>query len=99
ASLVDLDAGVGDPGLDHALLGEQPPERGAPLHPIAQKVERTLGGADGAHAVVDATGSEAGLGHREPATLLAEEVGPRHPHAVEDQLAVSFTVLEAEHRQ
>ena len=52
-----------------------------------------------AHAVVDAAGAEPGLGDREAAALLAEQVGRRHPDVVEGDLAVAVLVLPAEHRQ
>ena len=54
AGLVDLDPGVGDPLPDHALLGQRAPERGALVGALAHQLERPLGGADRAHAVVDA---------------------------------------------
>src|SRR5581483_8916069 len=93
AGLVDVDAGVRDPRLDHALFGERLAEGGARLRAAAQHVEGALGGADGAHAVMDAARTEAGLRHREPAALLTEDVRLRYAHVLEEQLAVTFRVL------
>ena len=81
--LLDLDAAVGDPLLDHALLGEALAERDPALDPTAHQLEGPFGDPDAAHAVVDATGAEPGLRHGEPAALLAEQVGDRHPDVVE----------------
>ena len=56
---------VGDPLLDHALLGQRLAERHPLGDPAAHQLERPLGRADAAHAVVDAAGAEAGLGDGE----------------------------------
>ena len=61
------------------------------------QLERPLGHADGAHAVVDAAGAEAGLGDGEAAALLAEEVVGRHPDVLVDDLGVAAAVVVAEH--
>ena len=63
-----------------------------------QQVERTLGGTDRAHAVVDAAGAEAHLADLEPAPLAQEHVRPRHAHVVEAQVHVPVgRVVLAEH--
>ena len=62
--------------LDDALVGERLAERDALLRARAHQLERPLGHADRAHAVVDAAGAEAGLRDREAAALLAEQVRP-----------------------
>ena len=99
AGLLDLDAGVGDPLLDHALLGQRLAEGDPARHPPAHQLEGPLGHADAAHAVVDAARAEAGLGDGEAAALLAEQVGDGHPHVVEADLAVALRSVVAEHRQ
>src|SRR5437763_1133012 len=71
--LVDVDAGVGHPGLDHALLGQWLAERAAGVGPLAHELQRPFGGADRPHAVVDAARAEAGLGDGEAAAFLAEQ--------------------------
>jgi hypothetical protein len=43
--------------------------------------------------VVDAARAEPGLGDREPAALLAEQVGRRHATSVEDDLAWPVLVV------
>ena len=92
ASLLDLDPRLGDPLADDALLGERLAERGALVGAPAHQLERALGDADRAHAVVDPARAEARLGDREAAALLAEQVRPRDPHVLEDDLAVALGV-------
>ena len=77
--LLDPHPRLGDPLADHALAGQRLAER-HPLHGApAHHLDRALGDADGAHAVVDPAGAEAGLGDREPVALLADEVRGRAP--------------------
>ena len=61
--------------------------------------QRPLRRAQRPHAVVDPAGAEPGLGRGEPAALLAEHVGHRHPDAVEAHLRVPVLVVPAQHRQ
>ena len=97
--LVDLVAGPRDLLAHHALLGQRLAERDPLLHPVDHQRQRPLGRAERAHAVVDAARAEPRLGDREPGALLAEQVRHRHPHVVEDDLAVPVLVLPAEHRR
>ena len=87
--LLDPDPRLGDPVLDHALLGERAAERGPLRDPPAQQFQRPLGATDQPHAVVDPARAEPGLGDGEPAALLADEVGGRHPDPVEHHLGVA----------
>ena len=98
ARLFDRDARLGDALLDHALVGEGLAERDPLLRPLAHELERLLGHADGAHAVVDAAGAEAGLRDREPAALLAEQELRRDAHVLEERLAVAAAVRRARTR-
>src|SRR6267154_1627196 len=86
--LLDPDPRLGDPVLDHALLGERPPERGPARDPLAQQFERPLGSTDHPHAVVDPARAEPGLGDGEPAALLVGQVGGGHSHVGEADLGV-----------
>ena len=70
-------------------------ERDAHLRALAHELERPLGHADGAHAVVDAARAEPGLRDREAAALLAEEVLRRDAHVLEQRLAVATAVRRA----
>ena len=89
AGHVDLDARLGDPVLDQALLGDERAEGGALERPAHHEFEGPLGDADGAHAVVDASRAEAGLGDGESAALLTEQVVGRHAHVLVDDLRVA----------
>ena len=53
------------------------------LHPVDHQRHRPLGHADRAHAVVDAARAQPGLGDREAAALLAQQIRHRHPDVVE----------------
>ena len=68
-------------------------------HPVAHQLEGPLGGADGAHAVMDPPGAEAGLGDGEAASLLAQEVGLGHTNVVVADLGVALRIGVAEDRQ
>ena len=57
-----------------ALLGEPLAERGPRHRALAHQLQRPLGAADRAHAVVDPAGPEAGLGDHEATALLADQV-------------------------
>src|SRR5581483_2045765 len=96
AGLVDGDAGVGHPGLHHALVGQGLAEGAAGVGPSAHELQRPFGGADRPHAVVDAARAEAGLGDGEAAALLAEEVGHRDAHVLQRHLHVALGVVVAE---
>ena len=59
---------------------------------------RPLGGADRAHAVVDAARAEAVLGDHEAGAALAEQVGGRHAAVLVADLAVAGAAVVAHHR-
>jgi hypothetical protein len=61
AGHVDLDAGLGDPVLDEPLVRHERAEGGPLERALHHELERPLGHADRAHAVVDAPGPEACL--------------------------------------
>ena len=89
ARLLDLDARARDCIHDHALLGERLAEGGPVLGARANRLERALGDADQAHAVMDAPGAEAPLGDLEAAALAEDHVLGRHPHVLEVDLEVT----------
>ena len=97
AGLLDLHAGLRDAFAHDTLVGERLPERDARLRAHAHELERPLREPDGAHAVVDAAGAEAGLRDREAAAFLAEEVLLRYPHVLPNGLAVTATFGVPEH--
>ena len=98
ARLVDLHPALGDEVLDELLVGELAAERlarrGAPAHHL----DRPLGGADRAHAVVDAAGAEAVLGDHEAGLARAEQVGLGHSAVLVEDLAVAGAAVVAHHR-
>ena len=97
--LLDLHARLGDALADHTLVGERLPECDPHLRAHAHQVERSFGEADGAHAVVDATGPEARLHDREAAAFLAEEVLLGDADVVPQRLAVAAALGVAEDGQ
>src|ERR671930_1083 len=54
--LLDLDPRLGDPALDHPVVDDRLPERGARSRALAHHLERALGHPDRAHRMVDAPG-------------------------------------------
>ena len=86
---VDRDPQLGDALAVAPEVGERLAEGGAIAAPADHQREGTLGGTDGAHAVVYASRSEPPLGDREALAELADQMMPRHPHLVELDLAVS----------
>ena len=66
----------------------------------AHHLQRPLGQPDRAHAVMDAPRPEPALRDLEAAPLAEQHVRRRHPHVLEQHLAVAVRrVVEAEHRQ
>ena len=65
----------------------------------AHELERVLGGADRAHAVVDAAGAEARLGDHEAVALACDQGGGGDAGALEDDFGVALLVDEAELKQ
>ena len=70
AGLVGLHPRLGDEVLDELLVGELAAERLALVGAVAHHLDRALGGADRAHAVVDPPGPEPVLGDHEPGAAL-----------------------------
>jgi Enoyl-(Acyl carrier protein) reductase len=75
--LFDLQPGLGDLMLRDALVGQRPAEGQPGLGALGEQRQGALGGAEGAHAVVDTAGAEADRGGGDPAALLADDVGDR----------------------
>ena len=97
---LDLDARLGDPVLDVGVLGDRLAERHPLQRALAQQVQRALGHADRAHAVVDAPGPEAGLADHEPVALTGQQrVAPGTRTSSNSDLGVALAVLVAEDRQ
>jgi hypothetical protein len=97
---LDVDARLGDALLPHRLLADALAEGHARLQALDHLLQRHLGRADGAHAVVDAARPEAPLGDLEAAALAEQHVAGRHAHVLEHHLGVAVRrVVEAEHRQ
>ena len=97
--LFDLDSALGDALLHHVVVGQMLPERDALLGSHAHQLEGPLGHADGTHAVMDAAGTEAGLGDREPAAFLTEEVLGGKPDVLVQRLAMAAARVVVQHRQ
>ena len=97
---VDLDARLGDPFAPDALLGNLFAEGDPAVKSFAHQLQRALGDADGAHAVVDAARPEPALGDFEAAPFAQQQIRRRHPHVVEQNFAMAVRgVVVAEHRQ
>jgi len=72
--LIDLDAARREALDHHALLGERLAERRPLVQPPAHQLQRPLRESHCAHAMVDATGSEASLRDLEALALAEEDV-------------------------
>ena len=67
---------------------------------LAHQLERALGAADRAHAVMDAARAEAALGDLEAAAFAQQDVRDRHPHVLEHHFHVAVRrIVVAEHRE
>src|SRR6185437_10519522 len=82
-----------DPVADHALLGQRLAEGGARVRPGAYQLDGPLREADRAHAVVDPARAEPRLRDREPAALVADQVGRGHPDVAEHNLGVAAVLV------
>ena len=71
------------------MLAEGAAESRAARHPLAGQLQRALGGADQAHAVVHATRAQPPLGDFEAATLTQQDILQRHAHVPELDFRVS----------
>ena len=98
--LVDHAARFGDALVPDRLFGQRLAERDARLQAVDHHLQRALGRADRAHAVVDAPRPEPALRDLEAAALAEQDVLDRHAHVVEQHLHVAVRrVVVAEHRQ
>ena len=95
--LLDLDPGLRDLLAHHALVGQRAAEGDPILGPLHQQRQGALGRAEGPHAVVNPPRAEPGLGGREAAALLTDDVRDRHADAGERDLGVAVLVVVAEH--
>ena len=78
-----IDARLGDALLRHRALGDRLAESDARERPLAHQLERALGRADRAHAVVDAAGPEPALRDLEAAPFAEQDVGDRYADVLE----------------
>ena len=99
AGLVDRDPGLRDVLLDRSLLDERLAERHAVLRAGDHERERPLRRAQCAHAVVDAAGTQPGLGQGEAGALLTQQVRGRDADVLEDDLGVPVLVVLTHDRQ
>ena len=98
ARLLDHAARFGDPLLPHGLARDLGAERDAAGQPLHHQLERALGEADEAHAVVDAAGTEPSLRDLEAAPFALQHVGRGHAHVGEIDLHVPVRrVVGVEH--
>ncbi|MDT4883526.1 hypothetical protein FQZ97_1195760 [compost metagenome] len=80
AGLLDLDARLGDPVADIGVLMQIPAECLALLAALDHQLQRQLGHADGAHAVMNTPWAKTRLGHHETRALLTQQTAQRYPH-------------------
>ena len=88
--LVDLHPGKGDPFGDGAMLMQFLAEGFALPSAFAHELQGKFALADGAHAVMNTSGAETGLGKSKAFALLAEEVADGYPDIIEHHLAMAF---------
>ena len=97
---LDVGARLGDALFPDRMLGDVLAEGFAAHQPPAHLLQRHLGRADGAHAVVDAAGTQARLADLEAAAFAEQQVLDRHAHVLQQHLGVAVRrVVVAEHRQ
>src|SRR5574338_387083 len=65
-------------------------ERASLQASVNHHFQSKLGGTDRSHAVVNTPGTETRLGQGEATAFLTEQIGYRHAHIPEDDLAVAF---------
>jgi len=100
ACLVDEDARLCDAFARDPLFGQRAAEGGALRGAAAHVLQRALGAADHAHAVVDAPGAQAALRNLETAPLAEQDVARRHAHVGECHFGMAVRrIVVAEHRQ
>ena len=98
AGHVDLAAGFGNALLRHGLLGHGLAKGYAAAGALAHQLQRALGQANEAHAVVDAPGAQAPLGDLEATAFAQQDVGDGHAHVFKRHLHMAVGgVVVAEH--
>ena len=86
---LDLHAALGDDVVVGAELGQRLAERLAGQRAPAHQLQRPLGLADGAHAVVDAARPQSTLRHLEAAAATEDQVVIGHSHVLEADMHVA----------
>ncbi len=95
---LDVGAGFGDALFPDRLLDDLLAERSARRQPPHHLLQRLFGDADGAHAVMDAAGTEAALRDLETAALAEQDVFSGNADVFEQHLGMAVRrVVEAEH--
>src|SRR5262249_5492733 len=87
--LLDPHAGLGNPVLDDALLGQRSPERPPLLSAAAHQLDGAFGAAGGPHAVMNSAGAGGGLRDRNPIALAADQVVDRDTNVAELYLGMT----------
>src|SRR4029077_20177824 len=93
--LLYLDARPRDLFAHHAPFGETLAERGARPGSLAHQGEGTLGGADQAHAVMQASRTKTRLRDHERGALVTDAIALGHADVLEQDLAMAARVVES----
>src|SRR5574338_1152729 len=72
------------------MLMQVLPERASLQTSVNHHFQSKLGSTDRSHAVVNTPGTETRLGQGEATAFLTEQIGYRHAHITEDDLAVTL---------
>mmetsp|Transcript_37696 Transcript_37696/g.56248 ORF Transcript_37696/g.56248 Transcript_37696/m.56248 type:complete len:247 (-) Transcript_37696:482-1222(-) len=92
----ELDSGFRDGCPDSVLLGQDLAEGLSSVGSVDHRCESHLADANGAHAMVDSSGSQAALSDFEAPTLAQEDILLRNSDVVEDDLTGAIALLVAE---
>ena len=92
ARLLDLQFGLSDPILDDALFGQGFAKGNARVGALAHQLQGVSRRADRAHAVMDASRSQAGLGDGEAAARLSQQVANGDAHILKQHLTVALVI-------
>src|SRR5262249_61329400 len=97
---LDIGAGLRDALLPDRKFDDLAAERGARRQPLHHLLQRLLGLADGAHAVMDAAGTEPALRDLEAPALAEQDVAGGNADVFEQYLGgAGRRIIEAEHPQ
>ena len=97
---LDVDARFGDALFPHRLFGELFAEGDPRKKPLGHFFQRDFGSAEGAHAMVNAAGTEPALRDLEAAAFAEQEVARRHAHILEQNFGMPVRrIVKAEYRQ